>query len=102
MTVTHNSDRIEVVFGRRYTTKILMALLDQGQPMRFTEIFYAVPGLSKRLLTERLTELEGTGMVVRDVRTGKPVTITYRLSEAGTGLQAALSEIRRWADQQPA
>ncbi len=102
MTTAEHMDRVELLIGRRWTAKILMAMLDRDAPMRFGELVAAVPGLSKRLLTERLTELEAAGLVRRDVHASRPVTIEYSLTERGRALHAAFAELRAWAEQQPA
>src|SRR5688572_19660458 len=59
------------LIGRRWSGAILSVLL-RG-PQCYNEMLAAVPGLSDRLLTERLRELESEGLVVRTVRPGPPV-----------------------------
>ena len=56
------------LIGRRWTGAILRAMLT-GR-CRFSEIAAAIPGLSDRLLSERLKELESEGIVVRRVYPG--------------------------------
>ncbi|WP_156024670.1 winged helix-turn-helix transcriptional regulator [Smaragdicoccus niigatensis] len=58
---------VDWLLGRRWTARIVMVMLEHDGTMRFTELIDAVPGLSKRLLTERLTELETAGLVDRHV-----------------------------------
>jgi DNA-binding HxlR family transcriptional regulator len=65
--------------------------------MRFSEIAQAVPELSDRLLSERMKELEGRGVVVRHVESGPPVKVTYGLTAMGSELQPALAELKSWA-----
>ena len=48
--------------------------------MRFGELGKAVPGLSDRLLSQRLRELEEEGLVEREVEAGTPVRVTYSLT----------------------
>jgi DNA-binding HxlR family transcriptional regulator len=95
-------DHLDVLFGRRWTTKIVMAMLERNEPLRFTDLIRAVPGLSKRLLTERLQDLEAAGLVKRQVDTARPITITYALSENGAALRATFRELRAWVQQQSA
>ncbi len=59
---------IELI-GRRWTGAIIAVLLE-GEPMRFSEIAAAVPELSDRLLSERMKELEARGVVEREVDPG--------------------------------
>ena len=55
--------------------------------MRFGELAKAVPGLSDRLLSQRLRELEDAGVVERSVEPGTPVRVTYSLTEKGADLR---------------
>jgi DNA-binding HxlR family transcriptional regulator len=65
--------------------------------MRYAELGKAVPGLSDRLLSQRLRELEEEGLVRRVVEVGTPVRVTYSLTEAGQQLDPVLSELKTWA-----
>lgn len=86
---------VELV-GRRWTGAILSAMLMGAT--RFTDIIHAVPGLSDRLLSERLKELESTGIVVRTVHPETPVRIEYTLTEKGRELNDVIGALTRWAD----
>ncbi len=85
---------IELI-GKRWTGAIVSALTEQ--PLRFGELRKAIPGLSDRLLSQRLRELEDEGLVEREVEAGTPVRVTYSLTEAGQGLGPALTELKSWA-----
>jgi DNA-binding HxlR family transcriptional regulator len=87
---------IELV-GRRWTGAIIRVLL--GGPRRFNELLVAVPGMSDRLLTERLRELESEELIRRDVHDGSPIRVTYSLTCAGAELQEALDALGRWAER---
>ena len=65
---------------------------------RFSDIAAAVPGLSDRLLSERLKELEAEGVVERRVFPETPVRIEYRLTEKGRALEAAVAAMAQWAE----
>ena len=90
-------EAVELV-GKRWTGAILYVLLHGGR-LRFTEIAQAVPDLSDRLLSERMKELEGRGIVVRHVSAGTPVKVCYELTEKGRELAPALAELKAWADR---
>jgi DNA-binding HxlR family transcriptional regulator len=92
----------DLILGRRWTLSLLGVMLEAGRPMRYTELARSVPGLSRRMLTERLTELEDAGLVVRQVGTGRPVAVTYALSDYGASLRATFRELRTWVDRAPA
>ncbi|HEY0390179.1 MAG TPA: helix-turn-helix domain-containing protein [Solirubrobacterales bacterium] len=85
---------IELI-GKRWTGAIVCALTDR--PMRFGELARAVPGLSDRLLSQRLRELEDEGLVEREVEAATPVRVTYSLTEKGAELRPAIVELKQWA-----
>jgi DNA-binding HxlR family transcriptional regulator len=87
------------LIGRRWTGAIIRAM--RSGKTRFCDIGAAVPGLSDRLLSERLKELEGEGIVVRTVIPDTPVRIDYHLTAKGDDLQAVFDEIGGWAYRWP-
>src|SRR6478735_6805242 len=90
-------EAVELI-GRRWTGAIVAVLLDHG-PLRFSQIAQAVPELSDRLLSERMKELEGRGIVERTVHPGPPLRVEYSLSQMGRELEPALSELQLWANR---
>jgi DNA-binding HxlR family transcriptional regulator len=92
----HFHAAIELI-GKRWTGAIVCALTER--PMRFGELGRAIPGLSDRLLSQRLRELEEEELVEREVEPGTPVRVTYSLSEAGRELDPAIQELRLWAQR---
>jgi DNA-binding HxlR family transcriptional regulator len=84
------------LIGRKWTGAILSSL--QLGRTRFTEIAAMVPGLSDRLLSERLKELEAEGIVQRIVTPETPVKIEYRLTEKGEALGEVTAAISHWAE----
>lgn len=92
----HFHAAIELI-GKRWTGAIVFALTEG--PLRFGELAKAVPGLSDRLLSRRLRELEREGLVKREVEPGSPVRVTYSLTEAGVELRPALAELKTWANR---
>ena len=94
----HFHRAVELV-GKRWTGAILYVLLNSDRPMRFSEIGHAVPDLSDRLLSERMKELEASGIVERHVTATSPIKVEYELTERGQELAPALAELKRWADR---
>jgi DNA-binding HxlR family transcriptional regulator len=86
---------IELI-GSRWTGAILRAL-NTGLE-RFSDLTANIPGLSDRMLSERLKELEAEGVVTRTVIPETPVRVEYRLTEKGRGLGRVIAEIGDWAD----
>jgi DNA-binding HxlR family transcriptional regulator len=86
---------IEII-GRRWTGAIVRSLL--AGSTRFSEILGGIPGLSDRLLSQRLKELEAEGIVERCVTPSTPVRVDYRLTEKGRSLGGVVHEVITWAN----
>jgi len=87
---------VELV-GRRWTGAILRALM--SGLCRFSDITGAVPGLSDRMLAERLKELEAEGIVLRTVVPETPVRVGYSLTEKGRALESVIGALSAWAER---
>ena len=85
------------VLGKKWTCLILRCLL--AEPKRFTEISGYVDGLSDRLLSQRLQELEEGGIVKRSVFDRKPVVVEYSLTPKGQAFRRVAEAIQEWADE---
>jgi DNA-binding HxlR family transcriptional regulator len=92
----HFHKAVEMV-GKRWSGAILAALVEG--PRRFGEISERVPGMSDRLLSQRLRELEAEGLVVRTVEPGAPVRVSYALTAKGADLDPALRELKAWGQR---
>jgi DNA-binding HxlR family transcriptional regulator len=90
----HFHAAVELI-GRRWTGAILWALSER--PRYFRELSLAIPGLSDRLLTQRLRELEAEGLVERSVHAGHPARVSYELTDKGRALGPVIRELRAWA-----
>ena len=84
------------ILGKRWTGLIIRTLL--VQPRRFGEITEVVHGLSDRLLSERLKELESCDIVERRVFPDTPVRIEYALTSKGLELEQVVEAIQHWAN----
>ena len=86
------------VVGQRWSPSVLLALARGAE--RFTDVTATVAGLSARMLTLRLKQLETAGLVERTVVPSTPVAVRYRLTPRGADLIVALqpiaSYVRRW------
>ena len=85
---------VELV-GKRWTGAILFTLCEREH--YFAELAHAVPGVSDRLLSSRLRELEEEGLVARSVHPGAPARVSYALTDKGRDLEPAILEIHGWA-----
>ncbi|MGQ0805724.1 MAG: winged helix-turn-helix transcriptional regulator [Actinomycetota bacterium] len=85
------------LLGRRWTGEIVRALL--AGKTRFGEFTAAIPGLSDRLCSERLKDLEVEGIVQRCVSPETPVRVDYRLTEKGEALGDVVDAVSAWANR---
>jgi DNA-binding HxlR family transcriptional regulator len=85
------------LLGKKWTGLIIRVLLDG--PKRFKEIKFQIPDMSDRILTERMKELEGLEVIVRNVYPEKPVRIEYELTEKGLALEPVISSIQTWGEK---
>ncbi|MSO41897.1 MAG: transcriptional regulator [Solirubrobacterales bacterium] len=90
----HFHRAVELV-GRRWSGAILYSLT--GGRLRFAELKAAVPGMSDRLLSARLKELEQAGLVDREVHPGTPVRVSYELTAKGESLGPVIGSLGDWA-----
>ncbi|MEV6314122.1 helix-turn-helix domain-containing protein [Streptomyces sp. NPDC051776] len=89
--------RVFGLLGKRWTGPIVSVLMQRA--VHFAELRRAIPGISERMLSDRLSELGAAGLVVREVDEGPPLRVAYRLTEAGRALEPGLKELGRWAEQ---
>jgi DNA-binding HxlR family transcriptional regulator len=89
--------RVFQLLGKRWTGPIV-SVLTLG-PTYFVDLRRAIPGISERMLSDRLSELAAAGLVLREVDEGPPLRVSYRLTEAGQALQPAFAELKQWAER---
>ncbi len=85
------------LIGRRWTGAILRAML--SGITRYCELTAVIPGLSDRMLSERLKELEAEGVVERIVIPETPVRIEYHPTPKGRALADVVEAMSTWADE---
>ena len=85
------------LIGRRWTGAIIYVLLQQT--CRFATLRDAIPGITDRMLSERLQELEDEGLVDRAVLPETPVRVEYSLTRKGKGLAEAVESLANWAEK---
>ena len=85
------------ILGKKWTALILRSLMEG--PRRFSGMCSYSPGLSERLLSQRLQELEEAGIVERRVYSERPVLVEYTLTAKGQELRGVMEAIQEWADQ---
>lgn len=80
----------------KWTMIILDILAEKGE-MRFTRLGELVSGISQKMLTQTLRQMERDGLVVRTVHPVVPPKVEYRLTELGMSLGAAFCGVWIWA-----
>lgn len=83
------------VLGRKWHPVIIHRLANHG-PLGFGELDGKIQGVSGKVLSESLTDLEDKGLVDRTVDDEKPVRVEYSLTTHGRGLEDAIDELHRW------
>ncbi|CAN7291521.1 helix-turn-helix transcriptional regulator [Bosea sp. LjRoot237] len=81
----------------KWTMLVLEALEERGT-LRFTEVGRAVGGISQKMLTKTLREMERDGLVVRTVHPVIPPHVDYTLTDLGCELSAAFCGVWSWAE----
>ncbi|HEV3087521.1 MAG TPA: helix-turn-helix domain-containing protein [Candidatus Elarobacter sp.] len=88
------NEALAVISGR-WKSEILFALFDK-RVLRFSELERAVGGITQKVLTQQLRELEHDGMVARTVHAAVPPRVEYRLTEIGDAICPALDALLQW------
>jgi len=78
--------------GGKWKLLILLALVDRQ--LRFGKLLFILTGISKKMLTQELKELEEDGMVIRESFMEKPPRVEYRLSENGRTVLPVLDALK--------
>ncbi len=89
--------RAFTLLGKRWSGMILGLLL-QG-PTRFAVLARTIPGISERMLSDRLNELSRAGLIDRRVLDGPPIAVVYQLTESGRAIGPGLLKLGEWADR---
>jgi DNA-binding HxlR family transcriptional regulator len=85
------------VIGGKWKGVILYKLLER--PMRFSELKRMLPAITQRMLTLQLRELEGDGLVHREIYKEIPPRVEYSLTEFGETLRPIVLAMLTWGDQ---
>jgi DNA-binding HxlR family transcriptional regulator len=81
----------------KWTMIVLEVLTAQGE-LRFTELGRRVPGVSQKMLTQTLRQMERDGLVHRTIHPVIPPRVEYRITALGMGLSEAFCSVWTWAE----
>ncbi|MEU2625111.1 helix-turn-helix domain-containing protein [Streptomyces sp. NPDC007157] len=86
---------VDIVFSR-WTTPILWSLHTFGR-QRFVQLERRIKGITPKVLTQRLRQLERDGLVVRTYHPEVPPRVEYEISDLGTTLAPLFAHLADWA-----
>jgi len=81
----------------KWTLLVLEVLAEQGE-LRFTQLSRAVPGISQKMLTQTLRQMERDGLVHRTIHAVVPPKVEYRLTLLGHSLGESFCGVWQWAE----
>ena len=80
---------------------VILFHLFGGKTLRFSDPERGIPGISQKMLTQQLRQLERDRIVTRIVHPSVPPKVEYHLTEWGQSLCPALDRPLNWAEHQP-
>jgi DNA-binding HxlR family transcriptional regulator len=83
------------LIGDKWTVLILKALCHKQ--LRYSELHRAVPGISQKMLTASLRQLERDGIVKRTVHPVIPPRVEYEMTDLGFSVFEVVDSLRQWA-----
>jgi DNA-binding HxlR family transcriptional regulator len=89
---------MQAVVGRKWQPVIVYHLLEAG-PLGFSALKERTDGISSKMLSESLDDLEAAGLVAREVVSDKPVRVEYTLTEDGESLEGLVREMVSWGSR---
>ena len=90
--------RATAILGKKWHP-ILIHILQREGPLGFNDLKASVEGISDKVLSESLDDLEAAGVVSRDVIDAKPVRVEYALTDAGADLGPVIEELWQWSQK---
>lgn len=84
------------LIGGKWKGSIIYHLKDD--PVRFNDLVRMLGGASKKMVDQRLKELEEQGMVLRRVISDRPIAVTYELTSFGRSALNILDVLREWSE----
>ncbi|MBN9484784.1 MAG: transcriptional regulator [Bacteroidetes bacterium 43-93] len=89
-------DALDVINGK-WKLPIIISLVFGAK--RFKEMEREIPGITAKMLSKELKELEMNQLVARTVYDSMPVTVEYSLTEYGKTLKKLIAELNKWGIQ---
>ena len=84
------------LLGGKWKGSILWHLKDG--PVRFNDLVRQLGGASKKMVTQRLREMETEGLVTREVVCDRPIAVTYEITDFGRTALGILEDLKNWVE----
>ncbi len=84
------------IIGGKWKGSILWHL--QEGPVRFNDLARQLGGASKKMVNQRLKEMEEIGLVNRKVLSTRPVAVAYEITDFGRSSLTVLEQLKDWAE----
>ena len=85
------------IVGGKWTGSILWHL--RGKPVRFNDLARQLGGASKKVISQRLREMEKNKLIVRKVETDRPLAVTYEITAMGRAALKFLNKLVEWVGE---
>lgn len=84
------------LIGGKWKGSILYHLKDG--PVRFNDLARQLGGATRKVITQRLRELEVTGLIQRNVLSDRPISVSYAITDFGRSALTVLETLKDWAE----
>ena len=85
------------IIGGKWKGSILWHLKDG--PVRFNELARQLGGASRKIVNQRLKEMESMGLITRTILSDRPIAVVYGISEFGRSSLAILEQLKAWTEE---
>lgn len=85
------------ILGGKWKASILWHLKDE--PVRFNDLSRLVGGASKKMIDQRLKEMEKEGLIQRQVLSDRPIAVAYQATEFGKSALGILEQLKHWTEE---
>lgn len=92
------SRRLLDTIGDKWVSLVIVALGLEGR-MRYSELSLRIDGVSQKMLTQTLRNLERDGLLIRTVIPSVPVRVDYELTPLGSSLLEPIRHLKEWAEE---
>ena len=86
------------IIGGKWKGSILWHL--QDGPIRFNELTRLLGGASRKMVNARLKEMEGMGLLTRNVLSNRPIAVEYEITDFGQSALIVLDTLKTWSEKQ--